>query len=73
MILKYKDFKTMTQFEMKNIVGGSAPIDPKESCGTCPSATQGGGDITCYKDAIGSCLKPANCNNSIDCAVKKVD
>lgn len=55
----------MTANEMMNIIGG---VQPREKCGTCPSSTQGGGEITCYKDSLGlMCLKPSNCNNSVDC------
>lgn len=60
----------MTRNEMKNIIGGDAPTEPRVPCGTCPSSTQGGGDLTCYKDSSGLfCNKPSNCNNAVDCKV----
>ena len=67
MLMKYKDFKTMTANEMKNIIGGTEPIEPRVKCGTCPSSS-GLGELTCYKDSLGlSCLKPSTCNNAVDC------
>lgn len=64
--MKYKDFKTMTSNEMKNIIGGDVPVE-RETCGTCPSSTQGGGQLTCYKEPFIGCIKPSNCNNAVDC------
>jgi bacteriocin-like protein len=40
MLMKYKDFKTMTQAEMKKIVGGNEE-EELDSCGTCPSSSGG--------------------------------
>jgi bacteriocin-like protein len=68
MLMKYKDFKTMTQAEMKKIVGGNEE-EELDSCGTCPSSSGGGVKLTCTK-SYGMCLKPANCNNAVDCKVE---
>ena len=65
MLMKYKDFKMLSIDDMKQIMGG---IEPgfAESCGTCPSTSGGGVKLTCIlKD--GFCIKPANCNNAVEC------
>ena len=36
--MKYKDFKTMSQNEMKNVIGGNATAT-KTACGTCTNMT----------------------------------
>ena len=46
MLMKYKDFKTMTNAEMKNVMGGNAPLGGSGACSAsyeCPS----GGTIQC--------------------------
>lgn len=64
MIMKYNDFKSLTVNEMKKITGGDFPL---ATCGTCPSTSGGGVKLTCTKDSFGFCVKPANCNNAVDC------
>lgn len=64
--MKYKDFKKLTPIEMTKIIGGNFPEDGA-TCGTCPSSSGGNVKLTCKKDTFNFCIKPANCNNAVDC------
>ena len=65
MLMKYKDFKMLSIDDMNQIMGGNEP-ELVETCGTCPSSSGGGVKLSCIlKNDF--CIKPANCNNAVDC------
>ena len=54
MLMKYKDFKTMSQNEMKQILGGNEPAINNCNAACDSGCTfSGGGDGTCSKPKSG--------------------
>ena len=67
MLMKYKDFKVMSQKEMKQVLGGDAPLDkPCSKCCTDQAGTDCSDcktgltcayyEIACPRNQDGTCL-----------------
>ena len=62
--MKYKDFKTMSQNEMKQILGGNPPADGG-ACGTCTTGDKLPSTLNCTESKLvpGYCEKPTTCTS----------